>query len=165
MLRGVPAVRYPPPLVPAVVMTPARTGPHQPRTGQAEAAEAQMPGAASGAPAATSGPAGYSSPSGAMGTLGWGLRTRRFARPAATQARGIRRLRGTRRLADARQMHYGPPGTIPGPGGDLLILVLMRRTSDIPVHSTPQLTLATVAVGMKPAASSVRNPQGRSQRL
>lgn len=147
-----PAVAYPVNPYPAVTLTPFRDGPWRPRTGQAEGAE-QPAGSGLGDPRAVSGPAAAGSPDLRMGTLGWGLRTARFTPPSAPDGR-----HGIRPLADARQLHYDPPGSIPGPGGDLLIESAVPRTVGPAARRTPAVTLTTVERGLKPWASSVRQP-------
>lgn len=103
-----PARTYPDTPVPSLPMVSVRTGPRAPRTGQREAADSS----GMGDPNIRSGPVHAGAPSGAMGTLGWGLHTPRFTVPSAPNAR-----HGRRPLSDPRQLHYDPPGTIPGPGG------------------------------------------------
>ncbi len=63
-----------------------------------------------------------------------------------------------RTLQDPGQLHYRPFGSIPGPGGDYLTGPDLPRSIGPVAVSTKTVTLATVERGLRPWASSVRQP-------
>jgi hypothetical protein len=148
--------------MPAQPLTPVRGGPRRPRTGQSEGAENPAAGTGLGDPHTLSGPAAFVSPALLMGALGWGLLTRRFTVPSAPNTR-----HGIRPLADARQHHYNPPGSIPGPGGLYLIVPLAPKSVGPAAHPTPPVTLASAAKRhhLKPWASRMPPTSGRGRRI
>jgi hypothetical protein len=99
---------------------------------------------------AVSGPASRAAPDLLMGTVGWGLYAPVVLPTSAPYRRRI--------LADSRQLHYNPPGSIPGPGGDFLVGPELPRSVGPVAVTTAPMTLATVPAGLRPWASSVRQP-------
>ncbi len=152
-----PAVAYPRSPMPAAPLTPVRTGPRYPtdRLGLSRQRDPVTdPAFQAGDPTARSGPVHSTRLAGPMDTVGWGAYLRVALPHSGRHGHG-------RKLADRRQLHYRPPGTIPGPGGDYLVAPQARKALG-PPQDTPPVTLATVARGMKPKASSVSLPAGAS---